>query len=59
MKKINKEVSKYFSKLAKQSHNKKPRGKDFYREMQKKAVDSRMAKKHLSIPIPSRPNEIV
>ena len=43
-----KERSKYITWLAKQSHKKSPRSKEFYQKMQKKSVASRLARKELS-----------
>jgi len=41
----NKEVSKYFSELAKKTHKKNPRTKEFYQEMAKKRWDKEKEKK--------------
>lgn len=38
-------IKNYFSDLAKKSHKKNPRPKEFYQEMQRKGVESRLNKK--------------
>lgn len=48
MKEKNKTISEFFREVAKKTHKKKPRSKEFYKMMQAKSVAKRRAKKHLS-----------